>query len=150
MLYLVYAIVGVNLWLKHGEIESDDLTSCSLVMVELSTRKREIREDVGNHHEKLGLHINLCASQLTIPKTAGTSPNSAGNISDTGSCKPNLQLLLLLSHRGLHPPYSSHLHPPSATFLSTTLPSLEEHKVKSSLCISLCHNHEVTPSTAYT
>ena len=29
MLYLVYAVLCVNSWLWHGEIESDDLTSCS-------------------------------------------------------------------------------------------------------------------------
>ena len=58
-------------------------------MVELSTRKREIRGDGGNHHEKLGLERNSCASQLTIPDTAGTSPDPAGNITDTGSSKPN-------------------------------------------------------------
>jgi len=58
-------------------------------MVELSTRKREIRGDGGNHHEKLGLERILCASQLTIPDTAGMSPDPAGNITDKGSSKPN-------------------------------------------------------------
>jgi len=58
-------------------------------MVELSTGKREIRGDGGNHHEKLGLERISCASQLTIPDTAGTSPDPAGNITDTGSSKPN-------------------------------------------------------------
>jgi len=57
-------------------------------MVELSTRKREIRGDRGNHHEKLGLERSSCASQLTIPDTAGTSADPAGNITDTGSSKP--------------------------------------------------------------
>jgi len=58
-------------------------------MVELSTRKREIRGDGGNHHEKLALEKFSCASQLTIPDTAGTIPDPAGNITDTGSSKPN-------------------------------------------------------------
>jgi len=58
-------------------------------MVQLSTRKREIRGDGGNHHEKLGLQRILCASQLTIPDTAGTSPDPAGNNTDTRSSKPN-------------------------------------------------------------
>jgi len=58
-------------------------------MVELSTRKREIRGDGGNHHKKLGLERILCASQLTIHDTAGSSPDPAGNITNTGSCKPN-------------------------------------------------------------
>jgi len=58
-------------------------------MVELSTRKREIRGDGGNHHERLGLEKISCASELTIPDTAGMSPDPAGNITDTGSYKPN-------------------------------------------------------------
>jgi len=58
-------------------------------MVELSTRKREIRGDRGNHHEQLGLERISCTSQLTIADTAGTSPDPAGNITDTGSSKPN-------------------------------------------------------------
>jgi hypothetical protein len=58
-------------------------------MVELSTRKREIRGDGGNHHDKLGLKGIRGASQLTIPDTAGTSPDPAGNITDTGCSKPN-------------------------------------------------------------
>jgi len=55
MLLFVYAVLGVNSCLWRGEIERDDLTSCSEVMVELSTRTREIRGDGGNHHEKPGL-----------------------------------------------------------------------------------------------
>jgi len=74
---------------RNGEIERDDLTSCSQVMVELSTRKREIRGDGGNHHEKLGLKRISCASQFTIPDTAGTSPDPAGNNTNTRSSKPN-------------------------------------------------------------
>jgi hypothetical protein len=57
-------------------------------MVEFSTRKREIRGDVGNHHEKLGLERISCASQLTIPDMAGTSPDPVGNNNDTRSSKP--------------------------------------------------------------
>jgi len=58
-------------------------------MVELSTRKREIRGDGGNHHEELGLKRISCASQLSISGTAGTSPDLAGNNTDTRSPKPN-------------------------------------------------------------
>jgi len=58
-------------------------------MVELSTSKREIRGDGGNHHENLGLERISCASQFTIPDTAGTSPDLAGNNTDTRSSKPN-------------------------------------------------------------
>jgi len=58
-------------------------------MVELSTRKRGIRGDGGNHHEKLGLKRISCASQFTIPDMAGTSSDPAGNNTDTRFCKPN-------------------------------------------------------------
>jgi len=58
-------------------------------MVQLSTRKREIGEDGGNHHEKLGLVRISYASQLTIPETACTSPDPEGNNTDTRSSKPN-------------------------------------------------------------
>jgi len=58
-------------------------------MVELRTRKTEMRGDRGNHHEKLGLKRISCANQFTIPDTAGMSPDLEGNISDTRSDKPN-------------------------------------------------------------
>jgi len=34
MLYSVYAVLGVNSLSWHGEIERDDLTLCSAIMVE--------------------------------------------------------------------------------------------------------------------
>jgi hypothetical protein len=55
----------------------------------LSTRKREIKGDGGNHHEKLGLERISCASELTMPDMAGTCPDLAGNITNTGVSKPN-------------------------------------------------------------
>jgi len=62
----VYAVFGIYctrctrcmlyLVLTHDHsIERDDLTSCSKQIVELKTQKRDIREDRGNDHEKLGL-----------------------------------------------------------------------------------------------
>jgi hypothetical protein len=47
MLYLVYAVLGVNSGSWHGEIERNDFTSCSLVLAEFITRKRVIRGDRG-------------------------------------------------------------------------------------------------------
>ena len=91
-----------------------------------------------------------CGSQLTIPDTAGTSPDPAGTNTHTRSSNPIRQVILLIPHSRLYPPYRSHLHPPSLSFSSTTLPSSQEHKAKSSLSISPCHNHKLTPSTAYT
>jgi len=46
---------------------------------------REMRGDGGSHDEKLGLKRILCASQVTNPDTAGTSPDPACNYTDTRS-----------------------------------------------------------------
>jgi len=51
MLYSVYAVLGVNLWSCHGEIESDDLTLCSAMMVEMWMRKREMGDEDENDVE---------------------------------------------------------------------------------------------------
>jgi hypothetical protein len=58
-------------------------------MVELSTRKKEITGDGGNHHEKLGVKRISGASQLTMPDMAGTSPDLPGNYTNTKFSKPN-------------------------------------------------------------
>jgi len=41
LLYSVYAVHSVNSWSWHGEIQRDDLTLCSAIMVELRMRKRD-------------------------------------------------------------------------------------------------------------
>ena len=86
---------------------------------------------------------------MTIPHMTGTSPDPAGNNTNTRSSNPIRQVILLFSHTHSYPPYRSHLHPLSLSFLSTTLPSSQDHQAKLSLSISPCHNHELTPSTAY-
>jgi len=43
VLGVCYTVLGVNSWSWHGEIERDDLTWFSTMMVELMTRKREMR-----------------------------------------------------------------------------------------------------------
>ena len=40
-LYLVYAVLGVHSWSWHTEIQCNYLTLCSVMMVELWTRKRD-------------------------------------------------------------------------------------------------------------
>jgi len=66
-----------------------------------------------------------------------------------GHLNPIGQVVPLISQVPSYSPYRSHLYPPSLSFSSTTLPSLQEHKVKSSLSISPCHHLELTPSAAY-
>ena len=48
-----------------------------------------------------------------------------------------------------YPPDRSHLHPPSRSFSSTTLPSLQHTKLTHP-SLSPCHDHELTPSMVYT
>jgi len=48
-----------------------------------------MRGDEGNHHEKLGLKRISSASRLTIPDTAGTTPDPAGKNTDTRPSQPN-------------------------------------------------------------
>jgi len=58
-------------------------------MVELRTRKREMRGDEGNNHDKLGHQRISCASECTIVDTAVMSPNLMPNDTDTSPSKPN-------------------------------------------------------------
>jgi hypothetical protein len=105
-----------------------------------------MRGDGGNHHEKLGLKRIPSASQLTIPDTAGTTPDMAGKNTDTRCSKLNLESRT----RSCSYPLVSSI------FILIFIPHLSfstiiaEHKVKSSLSISPCHDHEFTLSTAYT
>jgi len=171
MLYWVNAVLGVNSWSCHGEIERYDLASSSEVMVELRTRKRDIRGDGGNHYEKLELKRILCASQFTIPNTAGTSSNPACNYTDMRSFQlnqasrtPDFSYLLVFSI--LFSSSSS-----SLSLSSTTLPSSQNtkfshpplslnaiimswHRVQHSLSTAnteySIHRVQHTSSTAYT
>ena len=51
ILYSAYAVLGVNSWSWHGEIERDNLTLCSAMMMELWTKKREMGDDDENDVE---------------------------------------------------------------------------------------------------
>jgi len=119
-------------------------------MVELRTRKREMRGYRGNHHEKLGLMRISCAGQFTIPHTACASFDPVCNNTDTRSSQPN---------QASHTPDYSYPLVSSTSFSSSSPISLflvhnstiiAEHKMKSSLSISPCHDHELAPSIAYT
>ena len=117
-------------------------------MVELRTRKREMRGDGTNHHEKLGLKRISCASQFTILNTAGTSPDPMCTYTDTRSSQPDeasrthdfsYPLVFTISFSSLSP---------ISVFLVHSSTIITEHKVKSSLSISPCHDHELTLSTS--
>jgi hypothetical protein len=63
---------------------------------------------------------------------------------------PNLiiQVLPLISHICLCSPHHSHIHP-SSLFLVHNSTIIAEHIVRSSLSISLCHDHQLTLCTAH-
>jgi len=119
-------------------------------MVELRTKKRQMTGYGGNHHEKLGLMRISCVSQFTIPDMAGTSPNLACNHTDMGSSQPNQASRDPNSSFALIASTSLSLSSPIPLFLVHNSTIIAEHKVKSSHCISPYHDHELTPSRAYT
>jgi len=53
MLYLVNAVLGVNSLSWNGEIERDNLTLCSAMMVEWWMRKREMGDEDENDVEDM-------------------------------------------------------------------------------------------------
>jgi len=63
MLYWVYAVLGVNSGSCHGEIERDDLTLYSAIMVVMWMRKREMGDEDENNvedtsgYEKSGVRL---------------------------------------------------------------------------------------------
>jgi len=122
-------------------------------MVELRMGTREMGGDGVNHHEKLGLERITCASQFTIPNTAGSCPDPACTYIDTrysqpnqARCTPDISYPLVSSTS-----FSSSSS--SLSFSSTTLPSSQNAKL-SHLSLSLdamimsWHQVQHTPSTA--
>jgi len=119
-------------------------------MVELRMKKRELRADGGYHHGNVGLEQTLCANHVTIPDKAGTSHDLGCNNTNTRSSQPNL--------RSYSPDFSYPVvfstsfssSSPISLFLIHNSTVIAEHKVKSSLTISPCHDHQFTLCTAST
>jgi hypothetical protein len=92
----------------------------------------------------------VCASQFTIPVTAGRCPDLVCHYTDTRSSQhtqasgtPACSYPLVSSTSFSSASLISHF-----LILSSTI--IAEHKRNSSLSISLCHNYVLTLSTAYT
>jgi hypothetical protein len=119
-------------------------------MVQLMTRKRQMRGYRGNHHEEPGRRVIWCASQFTIPNTAGMSLNPACRYTDMrpSPCNPASRTPDYPYPLESSPSFSS--SSPISVFLIHNSTVIAEHKVKSSLTISPCHDHELAPSIAYT
>jgi hypothetical protein len=106
-------------------------------MVELTTRKREIRANGGNHDVIRRLDRISCASQFNITLMPGTSLDREGNTPNQRSFKPNCTI---------RTPGFSHLHVFFTSFTAastnTVIPiynwtTMVEHKVMSSLYLSM-------------
>jgi hypothetical protein len=120
-------------------------------MVGLRTRKSEMRGDGGNHCDKLRLRdfymqVNLPSPiwQVQVPIHWVIWPIKGRSNSIRESCSPDFS----------YSTYNCHVHPPSHSVSSTTLPSSRNTKFSHSsqslhvIIISLhCVQH--TPSTAY-
>ena len=119
-------------------------------MVELRTRKRQMRSVGTNRHEKLRCEILSCASECAIPDTACTSPDPACSTTGTRPPQPNQASCTLDISRPLVSSTAFSSSTPISDFLVHNSTIIAEHKVKSSFCICPCHDHELTPSTAYT
>jgi hypothetical protein len=104
----------------------------------------------GNHHEKLGLKRIPCASQFTIPDTAGTTPDPARNYTNTRSSQPNQANRTPDFSYPLVSSTSFSSSSPISLFLIHNSTIIAEQEVKLSLSISPCHDYELTPSLAYT
>jgi len=157
MLYLVYATLSVTSWWWHGEIERDDLTLCSCDDGRVVNKKeRDEEEDMSDMddtsgYEKSGVQLAWWGVEETwldledlvlvlLPAGSGLVPAVS-------------EIVNRLAHEILSSPSFSWWFPPSpliSLFLVLNSTITKEHKVKSSLSISPCHNHELTPSTAYT
>jgi len=109
-----------------------------------------MRGDGGNHHEKLGLREFCVRVNLPSPIRQVRVLIRRVITLIRGLPNPIGQVVPLISHIRSYPPHHSHLHPPSLSFSSTTSTIIAEHKVMSSLSISPCHDHELTPVQAYT
>jgi hypothetical protein len=118
-------------------------------MVELRTRKREMRGSEGNHHEKQGLKSISCASQLTIPNTTDSPPDLVGRYSNFRSSKPNQA-----SHTAdFSYVLISSISCPSSSSFSLSRPEVyHHHRSQSSVIFSIspCCDYVLTLSTAYT
>jgi len=123
MQYSVYAVRGVNSWSWHGDIESDDSTSFSQVMVALRTRKREMI-GMGEIIMRNWVLREFCVRvNLPSPKRQVRVPIHRVITPTRGVPNQIRQVIPLSSHIRSYPPHHSHLHLPSLSFLSTTQPS---------------------------
>ena len=171
MLDLVYAVFGVNSWSWHGEIEKDDLTLYSAMMVELWTIKWEIvnewritqRIRVDPRYEVYDmLHwVGKTMDQCYYRPDWNSYPLYVGWLSDL----PRKFYLVPVSHNGFRDFLSSHsfssITPPSPKNMNLSNCSLSlqamiksyhwvHHTATPAYTEYSIHRVQHIPSTAYT
>jgi len=147
----VYAVLGVSCTRcmpytllrhdqRHGEMERDDLTLCSAIIVELWTRKRDRGwrcELYGGYERIWGIRGKTCLNGFGRPRI-GVITHRIG----IRTCPP-VDSTSSHTRNSLSPSFSWWFPPSPLISLilifNSTLTS--EHKVKSSLAISACHDH---------
>jgi len=112
MLYSVYAVLGVYSWSWHGEIDRDDLTSCSELMVELRGRERERCKEMGQfimrNWELREFHVRV---NVPSPIQQVRGPIWWLITPIRGLLFLTRQVVLLNAHICMDPQHRSHLHP---------------------------------------
>ena len=106
----------------------------------------EMGGDGGNHHEKRELRRVSCATEFTILDLAGMNPDLVRTITNSRSSEPNLASRTPNFPYPLVSSISFSPSSPISLFLIHNSAIIAQHKVKSSLCIALCHDQELTPS----
>jgi hypothetical protein len=121
-----------------------------LVIVELRTKKREMRGVGTPHHGKQGLKRMSCASHIPIPAMGGMCPNPACNHVNMRSFQHNHASHFLNCSYSLL--WSTRLSSFSSIslFLLNNSTIIAEQKAMSCHYSSRCHNDDVTLSSAYT
>ena len=112
-------------------------------MFQLRMRMKEMREIIMRKWDLREFHVLV---NCTIPNTAGKSPNPACDNTDTRSSKPSQVIHAPDFLYPLVSAISSSSSSPISLFLIHNSTIVAEHKAKSSLCISPCHDYELTPS----
>jgi len=99
-------------------------------MVELAMRRREIGRDGANHHEKQGLRELRMWVNLPSPIWQVQVPIRCVITLIRGLSNPIRQVVPIISHICSYPTHYSHPHSTSPSFSFTTLPLLQNTKLR--------------------
>jgi len=112
-------------------------------------KRKEMKKDCGDCHERQGHMRIVYAGQCTIPDMAGRTPDAVDQNTEMKSCNTDQVYWIPAYHNCSYPIYHWHHCMPSLFFIHNTT-IITEYKLKSSLSISPYHCHETKLSIAYT